>query len=265
MLAQGALWKHRMFRTASMHGHKKGLSPAAYVAIESSIAGHLLLFHRVLLEVGIAQMEEAPPEDASESDLAQHITAAFRRTLPALRIASKWLRANLRYVTQASQASVTTESEVHLKTKGRDRRRGDRRSTSLPITPSIPGVPEFWRTYAQFSTVLCRDFPADKLPQLTNLLEEDIEMAGFLPLKKFVPEQVVGTAMPNKENGKPLPNDPFNAGFQTILPEQVHPNEEQLMRIADLLTDAQAIADDEVRCKQLFVFTSLMVLSRVLL
>ena len=243
VLAQGALWKHRMFRIASTNGHRKGPSPASSTAVESSIAAHLLLMHRVLLEVGIVQINETPPEDAGEHDLAQRITAAFRRTLPALRMSSKWLRANLRYVN-----TVTTDPEPNAsKGKGRDRRRGgDRRSSSMSLSVSIPGLPEFWRVYAQFSTALLRSFPVDRLPKLATLLEEDIEMAGFMPLKRFVPLEVVGAAS-SKENAKVPPTGTTNAGLQTAVPaEQVHPNEEQLMRIADLLADAQAIAKDEV-------------------
>lgn len=241
VLAHGALWKHRMFRLSSSNGHKKGPLLAASAAIESSIASHLLLMHRMLLEVGIAQINEASPEDV-EHDLAQCITAAFRRTLPALRIASKWIRANLRYVSQAAQGvNGATESEEHLKIKGRDRRRGgDRRSASVSLGLSTPGLTRFWRVYAQFSNALISAFPADRLPKLATVLEEDVEMAGFLPLKKFVPTEVVGVDLPSKTGVG-------NGGIQTVPVEQVHPNEEQLMRIADLLADAQAIAQDEVR------------------
>ncbi|KAI1790092.1 hypothetical protein LXA43DRAFT_1150285 [Ganoderma leucocontextum] len=233
ILAQGALWKHRVFRTAPTNGHKKGPSPATSSAVESSIAAHLLMMHRVLLEVGAVQIAEVPPEDAIEQDLAQHITAAFRRTLPALRIASKWLRANLRYVGQPTQPDSEASSS---RSKGRDRRRGsDRRSASVSLSLTIPGLPEFWRAYAQFSTALHRAFPPDKLPKLVTTLEEDVEMAGFSPLKKFVPGEVVG-AVANKESAK---------GVRSGSADGVHPNEEQLMRIADLLVDAQSLVKDE--------------------
>ncbi|KAI0693694.1 hypothetical protein C8T65DRAFT_720824 [Cerioporus squamosus] len=221
VLAQGALWKHRMFRTAPANGHKKGPHPAVSTAIENSIVGHLLLMHRVLLEVGIAQIAEGAPEDNGEADLAQRITAAFRRTLPALRIASKWLRANLRYLTQSSQ--VAGEPDTTAKAKGRDRRRGgERRSSSMSLTLS--------------------------LPKLATALEEDVEMAGFLPLKKFVPNEVVSVsaATPNKDGVKGVPNGASTPAYQTLLPDQVHPNEEQLMRIDDLLGDAEALARDEL-------------------
>lgn len=239
VLSEGALWKHRMFRTSAVNGAKKGQSVASSAAVESSIASHLLLMHRVLLEVGIVQIAEAPPEDAGEHDLAQRITAAFRRTLPALRMAGKWVRVNIRYVANSTQDGGAA------KAKGRDRRRNsDKRSSSMSLTTPIPGLTEFWRAYAQFSTALLRAFPPQELPTLTTTLEEDVEMAGFLPLKTFVPSEVVGAGT-SKAGSKEARNDA--AGGQTVPPEQVHPNVEQLMRIADILADAQALAKHEVR------------------
>ena len=189
------------------------------------------------------QIAEVPPEDAVEHDLAQSITAAFRRTLPALRIASKWLRANLRYVSQPTQPDSESSSS---RSKGRDRRRGgDRRSASNSMLVTIPGLPEFWRAYAQFSTALRLAFPPEKLPKLVTTLEEDVEMAGFSPLKKFVPGEVVGTTG-NKEGPKDARNGSANGVPHVVPPQQVHPNEEQLMRIADLIADAQSVAKDEV-------------------
>ncbi|KAI8972435.1 hypothetical protein BD414DRAFT_540319 [Trametes punicea] len=249
VLAQGALWKHRMFRSSSSNGHRKSSSASVSATVESSIAGHLLAMHRVLLEVGIVQVAEVPPEDTGEHDLAQRITAEFRRTLPALRIANKWLRANLRYLAQAwQQLFASEEGEVaNPKHKGRDRRRGgERRSSAGPVTVTIPGLREFWRTYARFSTVLWRAFPQDKLPKAATSLEEDIEMAGFLPLKRFVPSDVVSSAAVAKDSSINGRNGTAAPVFQVVQPEQVHPNEEQLMRIADLLLDALALAGDDI-------------------
>ena len=257
VLAQGALWKHRMFRSAPTNGHKKGSSPSSSSVIESSIAGHLLMMHRVLLEVGVVQIAEGPPEDAGEHDLAQRITAAFRRTLPALRIASKWLRANSRYVSQPGANGAESEASSS-KSRGRVRRRGqDRRSVSVSLSLTIPGLSEFWRAYAQFSTALHKAFPLEKLPKLVTILEEDVEMAGFSPLKRFVPGEVVSATSVSKEGVKDVRSGSANGAAQTVLPEQVHPNEEQLMRIADLLIDAQAVAAEEVYRTYLFVLRSL--------
>jgi hypothetical protein len=124
--------------------------------------------------------------------LAQKITANLRRTLPALRIASKWLRANLKYIV-------------------------GRKDTLLP---------EFWGLFAQFNRSLAKAFPLSSLPKARIRHEEDIDLNGFLPLKKLLEVD------------------------QGITPSELnHPNEEQLIRIADLLKDARILAQ-EVRSTQ---------------
>ncbi|KAF7982839.1 hypothetical protein HWV62_25800 [Athelia sp. TMB] len=192
ILSHGALWKHRTIRDPT--------TPAASAAhIEARITTHILSIHRVLLEVGLVQLGESPPQDAAENDLAQQITATFRRMLPALRIASKWLRANFKYV-QASADKLEAE------------KRG--------LCVIISDLPSFWTSYAAFTSTLYRLFPVNRLPALVSPLEEDVDMRGFLPLKKLM----VGEG---HESSKAI--------------AQVHPNEEQLMRIADLLSDADAL------------------------
>ena len=205
ILAQGALWKHRTIRDSST---TTTTSPP--ITIESSIVGHVLGLHRVLLEVGLTQLNESLPQDAEDNDLAQRITAKFRRMLPALRIAGKWLRANFKYVLQA-QKETKKNSPVLV----------------------IPGLPRFWHAYAQFATELYHSFPADRLPSLFSLLEEDIDMRGFLPLRKLMGGSDAGSTS-EAEGG-------------TKMAAQVHPNEEQLMRIKDILEDAKVLAGFEVR------------------
>lgn len=205
VLAQGALWKHRTIRDSASSGT---VSPP--ILIESHIATHILGLHRILLEVGLVQLAESPPHDAAENDLAQWITATFRRMLPALRIAGKWLRANFKYVQSGAIEEVALE-----KKKGK----------SLVISD----VPLFWDTYAQFTSALYRSFPAERLPVLASSLEEDVDMRGFLPLKKLMAE------------------DDSGGDGKSRATAQVHPNEEQLMRIADLLNDAKVLIELEVR------------------
>ena len=90
ILAQGALWRHRMTRNPSSGGNnaRRAALAVSAAATEHRIGTHLLCLHRTLLEIGVAQLEETP-EDAGDQDLAQRITAIFRRMLPALRMASK--------------------------------------------------------------------------------------------------------------------------------------------------------------------------------
>ncbi|KAK0498856.1 hypothetical protein EDD18DRAFT_1250276 [Armillaria luteobubalina] len=196
--AHGALWKHRMFRDspASVATRRTTDSPLPTLspaAIEVRILCHVLLLHRALLEVGIEELKDPLPDDVEQTDLAQRITASFRRTLPALRMASKWLRGNY----------------THVIEKGKE------------FGDDTGEIAEFWSVFAKFTGALSRAFPVDRLPVLTSGLEEDIELQGFLPLKMAVVEH------------------------HMEMKEQVHPNVEQLMRISDLLMDAQFLADEE--------------------
>lgn len=212
VLAEGALLKHCAVRDSVSSA--PNFCP---VTLESHIATHVLGLHRVLLEVGLHELAESPPQDAAENDLAQHITATFRRTLPALRIAGKWLRANFKYVLQG-QHSKDTQVATKMNRRGR-------------AGVVIAGVPSFWKSYSQFTSALFQSFPAHKLPSLTLALEEDVEMKGFSPLKQLMGEDSGDGALD---------------GNASRAAAQVHPNEEQLMRIADLLNDAKALVELEV-------------------
>lgn len=242
VLAQGALWKHRMVRRPSNAERR----PSSLAVTESNIVTHLLATHRVLLENGSIELAEAPPDDAEEGDLAQRITATFRRTLPALRMAGKWLRSNTRYLSQGLKHAANGD-EVPTGAKDSPRGRDKRGGGSAVI---IGGIRDFWREYTRFSEALINAFPVEKLPELRTQLEEDVDMAGFLPLRKYMTGadgKPLGTARhPPSENGKVNGDAVPSEDGTTQSRDQVHPNEEQLMRIADILTDAMAIAEDEV-------------------
>jgi hypothetical protein len=171
VLTQGALWKHRMIRDNNIKKSDPLQSTTPSSAIESRILTHLVGLHQSLLEIGIVELAEAPPEDAS--DLAQRITAVFRRTLPALRIASKWLRANFKYVTQSQYSKHKPDSR------------------GAQVLLSAGDASAFWAAYSQVYHTLSRLFPAERLPHMNSPLEEDLEMRGFLPLKGLT----IGEAM----------------------------------------------------------------------
>lgn len=225
VLSQGALWKHRMIRDTSPPSNRRSSGLTDSSVIESQILTHVIAIHRVLLEIGAAELT-VPPEDAAENDLAQRITAPFRRTLPALRIASKWLVANIKYVLHAVQYPVGEQiSPTGKGTRG----------------VIIEGLPLFWAKFAQFYSALSGIFPSVMLPPLTTPLDEDIDLKGFLPLRDFLvdggtlTDAVPGNETEGQQNGTP----PHGR-------EKVHPNEEQLMRIWDLLKDAKSLAEFEV-------------------
>lgn len=232
VLSQGALWKHRMVRQPS-NVDKKSRSSST----ESRIATHLLDLHNVLLKIASRELAEVPPEDAAQGDLAQRITAVFRRTIPALRMAGKWIRANTRYLSQA--AGVTPEA---VRSRGRGREGGRAAGKDKSASPvTVPGLAAFWMEYIRYVNVLTTTFPFDRLPVMNAPLEEDVEMVGFLPLRKYMigdgkPVVSPGLIKPDLHGQPPLEDATLG----------LHPNEEQLMRICDMIVDAKAVAEDEV-------------------
>lgn len=226
VLSQGALWKHRMIRDTSPPSNRRSSGLPDPSAIESQILTHVIAIHRVLLEIGAAELA-VPPEDAAENDLAQRITAPFRRTLPALRIASKWLVANIKYILHIAQSPV-----------------GDQLGSTGKGTRGvlIDGLPLFWAKFAQFYSALSGIFPSARLPPLTSPLDEDIDLKGFLPLRDLL---VDGGTLTDAIHGNRAEGQ--QNGTQSHFREKVHPNEEQLMRIWDLLNDAKSLAQIEVR------------------
>ncbi|KZT01341.1 uncharacterized protein LAESUDRAFT_486112 [Laetiporus sulphureus 93-53] len=227
VLAQGALWKHRDVRhkAARSRGSSRRSLYASDLCVESQIAGHLLALYRVLLEVGVVQLAEPPPEDAGE--LAQSITAPFRRMLPALRLSSKWVRANYKYILQSPRPHGVNGN----RTDALDSRNRPGRHSSAQLV--LPGVQSFWSDYTEFFNALLRKFPLEKLPDLKTVLEEDVEMIGFLPFKDLISDDVMTSVL----------RKGALAGENPPLPEGLHPNEEFLMRIKELLRDAKALAD----------------------
>lgn len=209
IMAQGALWKHRMLRDP---GEESRTSASV---IESRIARHTLGTYITLMDVGLHQIQIGSKELGVQDsdDLAQKITAPFRRMLPALRLASKWLRANLKYVLQAqSRADEARQGSIF-----------------------IDNLESFWETYARFMLEISRVFLTAKLPSTPKPLREDNELRGFLPFTKFLASSDSSDVSDRLE--------PRGA----ITQSDEHPNEDHLMRIAGLVEDACAIASTKVR------------------
>ncbi|KAG6890239.1 hypothetical protein C0992_002767 [Termitomyces sp. T32_za158] len=225
VLSQGALWKHRMIRTPTTTTQSKRpelpLPPeGTSVIIEWHILEHLFDLHRALLEVGLEELQVPPPRDVPGDDLAQRITATFRRSLPALRIASKWLRANFKYVNQDHEFDAFQELK---RTEGIDMTRNPK----FKVARTSVRTQRFWQAYARFSTELARKFELSKLPLLMAPLDEDIEMRGFLPLKDLMRGNADVDGDLSAEVAQPA--------------QEAHPNDWQLMRIGDLIRDAKEI------------------------
>ncbi|KAJ8082176.1 hypothetical protein PM082_008023 [Marasmius tenuissimus] len=234
ILPQAALWKFRMVRDSPKvhkNGDKESDAPAPgslpNTVTEARLFTHVLSLYRALLEVGIEQLKEPAPV-GPDGDLSQRIMVEFRRALPALRIASKWLLANFKLVMQDPESFGTRS--------GKGSKRAQRKSDGQ-ISPSSVQTIEFWEKYAEFLRVLSRAFPSSKLPDLTFALSEDIEMRGFLPLKGMLDAKVEDEP---KNHGSGV-----TEGEAPTEEKEVHPNVVQLMRIKDLLDDAKKIVDME--------------------
>ncbi|KAH7101213.1 hypothetical protein BKA62DRAFT_703911 [Auriculariales sp. MPI-PUGE-AT-0066] len=96
---------------------------------------------------------------------------------------------------------------------------------SPPIAELGDAASKLWDTYIDFASLLLRVFPLESLKPIKGALEEDVDLEGFAPLKSTM-------IRPSKETASGL------APSHT----EVHPNEEQLMRIYDLLQDAMALS-----------------------
>ena len=101
---------------------------------------------------------------------------------------------------------------------------------------SRPVITNFWTIYDSFIDGLGAVFPIERLPSLADRLEEDVDMRGFSPLSRGMTK-----ARFDEERAA-----------EHVEMHDVHPNEEQLMRIADLQVDAVLIAQAQV-CLQLIV------------
>ncbi|KAA1474426.1 hypothetical protein DENSPDRAFT_781643 [Dentipellis sp. KUC8613] len=213
VLAQGALWKHRMVRSSPGTSSKRssgsapasGSSASATAVMESRILKHVMALYHALLLCGVEELVESMK--IKEDDLAMRITATFRRMLPALRIAGKWLNANVDYVFKCNETKQLILSD---------------------------DIEAFWSEYRTFITHVASIFPPDVLPKLARPLEEDVDMSGFLPLR--------GSAADDKQRDSGTLGEQMEIDEPRAL-EQVHPNEEQLMRIWDIWNDARRLAD----------------------
>ncbi|KAJ7083470.1 hypothetical protein C8R44DRAFT_903908 [Mycena epipterygia] len=177
----------------------------------------------------------------AKPELAERISAEFRRTLPALRVGSKWVLGNWTWVQGEGK-----EGDMNGEGKGAE-------DAELEAQ-----LARFWATYAEFLRRLARTFPVALLPALSASagaaavesegdadaqgekvgeveleleLEEDLDMRGWLPLRGLM-----GGPDDGEGHGKGR-EDRRTVGLK----EEVHPNVEQLMRIADLLRDGRRV------------------------
>jgi len=181
--------------------------------------------HIALLKLGIAQLDPAtlPTTGTAPNGRtlpnpapAEKISAVLRRILQSLRVASRWVTANSDYLYRCSNPDKAPPALI--RTMG-----------------------EFWSWHAAFATALNNEFgegsTGDPGPLNPVLLEEDVELEGFTPLKGSLKRhRLAGT---NKA--------------ETGLLNQVHPNDEYLLRIHDILEDVETLVKSDVRSLIYFV------------
>ncbi len=223
-------WQSRLGKAAAAYG-----SAAAHQKVWLE---YILLMAGILLECASEEVAEviaaeaasgaahesalADGDDDDEDDrLHTKISAVVRRLLPSLRIFSKWLKSNQDVLTaplDAGNPSLLSANSTTQQT-----------------------VDRFWDAYLEFLARLETLFPLEKLPMLSEPLEEDFDMRGFAPLKRGMMEKRAGGAAVSSEGSG------FEDGQGAVDGRNgVHPNDEQLMRISDLLVDGKMLVQTDV-------------------
>ncbi|PLW55853.1 hypothetical protein PCANC_02196 [Puccinia coronata f. sp. avenae] len=215
----GAVWYARVCvgTTAtrprnSDHSDSRAHPTAHLCTTEVNATVLFLLFSAALLSV--AKDELASIDGlSSQGDLSQNMPAVLRRILPAMRIISKWvLSGHFDHINRVKLRLVRLKKH--------------KLSSQL-----VSAEAEFWAQYHQAIQLAKQHFPIDKLPLLDNSvkLEEDLELAGFLPTERARKLEQSESSKPSDQFGLPPPC------------EAHHPNEEHLMRLGDLQRDADRI------------------------
>lgn len=181
---------------------------------------------------------------ASTPDFASNISAVLRRMLPAIRILSKWLGSRLDYIGrvearviarehQVPKLQGTESSGIDSTGEGREDVRHQSGGIRIKSEELSKVLCQFWTAHATFSNTNLRAFPASSIADCdeTVWLEEDVDMLGFAPLKKGMKE--------GKES--------LEGGIQRV-GKDVHPNEEQMMRIREIQKDSISVSANRVSC-----------------
>jgi hypothetical protein len=158
-----------------------------------------------LSELKEGLQDESESQHSSTTDLTLKITVIMRRILPGLRLYSSWFTKN--WATLAADLN-----DVHVREQ----------------------LQNLWRCYAEVLTTLVETFPADRLPSVEYMLEEDAETISFEPLISPLTNWIWFS------EGSP------RAKFSEV--DRSHPNDEMLIRIRGLLVNGLELAHrvDEV-------------------
>lgn len=211
----GSHWRARQTASIAPTGSEtqnRRRQEAEFIALRLVLAvyGQLLTTARdEVTEALKARASGSAVVDTADDDgeLHQHISAVLRRLLPALRIMSKWLKLHLDYMNRVQQTDDVVQKAIS----------------------------DFWQQYTDLVISLSTLFPIDQLPSLTEPLEEDADMQGFIPLAR-------GMAMPHRT----ISSEALEGLGGEAAQRDFHPNEEQLMRISDIQVDAKLLAHSQV-------------------
>ncbi|BGP55765.1 hypothetical protein JCM8202v2_003372 [Rhodotorula sphaerocarpa] len=259
-----ALWDSRMSRStlsrskngSTMVGGSStnaGQAPAPETNrnLEPLVLLHVLSLLKILLArstletIELLGANEAQRVDANADAVpaAQNISAVLRRALPAVRILTRWLVSQLDYVSRVEARVEASERKRHRVSNGEEAQQPslDSSASRESSDPTRLGLDQFrtafaavWLAYADFANVLQAAFPQSELP-LHALdegvwLEEDVELLGFVPLRRGMkgPDGEVGSVGSAREIRR--------------VGRDVHPNDEQLMRVVDVLRGITELA-----------------------
>ncbi len=201
-LAFGALWVLQVFK---LNFEEPQLLPT-----EHQIIGHISSLFKTIFKVGYRELKEASMA-TSGSQIAQSISATFRRTLPCLHVISRWMKINLDV---ACIKNPKTTASGH-------------QDGQFAFS--------FWSSYATFLNRLLGVFPLQSLPPVTVRFEEDEELRGFRPLEEESENSVSSLVYASSST--------------------VHPNDEHLMRIRDVISSGLEIAKHEASTRN-FVYNT---------
>lgn len=211
VVAQGAFW-----RRSDLHNTKSSAQDSRLVS-SSTILLHVMGLHRALWEVAHAEVVEGTRGATPNQPLDEKITAKLRRMLEATRETLRWTRVNVDFLSGTGGAGIaasTSMSEVTAK-----RLRAESR--------------KYWDTLASLLTALENAFDVGTLPGTKAVLAEDVELQGFLPLQ-LLPKQ-------GETNGMNGVDVPGGLGLGLTAVSELHPNEEHLMRVRDILRGGEEL------------------------
>lgn len=244
---------------------KRAPSPETGRCVEFLVTAHVLGVFGELTAVDTAEtrqaleankeLEAALQQVDAPSAPTRNLTAVVRRTLPAMRIVTKWTKTHLEYMQRiekrardAMQQYGETDPDVVRSDMEvlPDSERPDPHHVAYADT--LESMDRCWSQYVDLINSLRYAFPFDSLPNIGKVgsvgapalcLEEDSDMRGFAPTRKATQSTIPGGTTIHVGMGEACAN------IEAVRPSQVHPNEEQLMRIADLMIDAKVIAESD--------------------